>query len=256
MKFALLGLGEAGSRFANDLAVLGHQVNGWDPNLRHDLDPAVHFATSNVAAAKGADIIFSANEKEASLAIAQELAPHLTEQQYFCEMNTISPELKLTIAKELSTSNVAVIDLAIMAPVPPKGIKTPFLVSGKKAKQFQSLTQSFLNLSVKTGEVGTAAGYKLMRSIVYKGVAAVVCEAMDMAKSIEEESYMREQIKSILGSDELIDRFLIGSKKHANRRMKEMDAVCDFMQAHDKNPIMAKATFENLKKINQQENDI
>ena len=31
MKFAVLGLGEAGSRFANDLAELGHYCKGMGP---------------------------------------------------------------------------------------------------------------------------------------------------------------------------------------------------------------------------------
>jgi len=256
MKFSVLGLGEAGSRFANDLAELGHTVKGWDPNLRYLLNKSVYFAKSNVEAVKDADIIFSANEKEAALDIAREIAPFLNEKQFFCEMNTIAPDMKLSIAALLSNAKVNVIDLAIMAPVPPAGIKTPFLVSGKAAAQFQALTASFLNVTVKAGDVGTAAGYKLMRSIVYKGVAAVICEAMDIAKSMEEESYMRKQIKSILGSDELIDRFLEGSIKHANRRMKEMDAVCDFMVANDKPPIMAKATYENLKKLNHLGHDL
>ena len=63
MKFAVLGLGEAGSRFANDLAELGHTVKGWDPNLRYLLNKSVYFAKSNVEAVKDADIIFSAPEQ-------------------------------------------------------------------------------------------------------------------------------------------------------------------------------------------------
>lgn len=250
MKFAILGLGEAGSHFANDLVSRGHQVKGWDPNLRYPLNEKVEVAQNNLEAVKEVDIVFSANEKEAVLEIANEVLPNLNENQYYCEMNTISPVLKQQVASVLYPSGVKVIDVSIMAPVPLSGIDTPFLVSGFQADDFYKLTKSIFNIDYKTGEIGTAAGYKLMRSIVYKGVAAVVCEAMDIAESVNEQEYMRQQIKSILGSDELIDRFVTGSKKHANRRMKEMDAVCDFIQAHHKKPIMSKATYENLKKLN------
>lgn len=41
MKVAVIGLGEAGSHFANDLAELGVEVSGWDPELRYQLHPVV-----------------------------------------------------------------------------------------------------------------------------------------------------------------------------------------------------------------------
>ena len=62
MKFAILGLGEAGSHFANDLVSRGHQVKGWDPNLRYPLNEKVEVAQNNLEAVKEVDIIFSANE--------------------------------------------------------------------------------------------------------------------------------------------------------------------------------------------------
>ena len=47
MKFAVLGLGEAGSNFANDFARMGASVCGSDPNLIHKLDPKVVFKSNN-----------------------------------------------------------------------------------------------------------------------------------------------------------------------------------------------------------------
>ena len=47
---AVLGLGEAGSRFANDLAERGVRVLGWDPAPRRELHPAVTLAASNAEA--------------------------------------------------------------------------------------------------------------------------------------------------------------------------------------------------------------
>ena len=34
MKIAIIGLGEAGSHFANDLVEMGLEVSGWDPNIQ------------------------------------------------------------------------------------------------------------------------------------------------------------------------------------------------------------------------------
>ena len=54
IKIAVLGLGEAGSHFANDLLALGVTVAGYDPALRRDLLPSVIRADSPAEAARNA----------------------------------------------------------------------------------------------------------------------------------------------------------------------------------------------------------
>ena len=94
MKIAILGLGEAGSHFANDLVKLNVSVTGWDPNLTKALDPKVHFAKSNRDAVKDADIIFSVNLSSVSVAVAKEILRYVKPNAFYCEMNTSSPQLK------------------------------------------------------------------------------------------------------------------------------------------------------------------
>ncbi len=53
MRIAILGLGEAGSHFARDLAALGIQVQGWDPNPQRLLPEGFVLATSNAAGGAG-----------------------------------------------------------------------------------------------------------------------------------------------------------------------------------------------------------
>jgi Domain of unknown function (DUF1932) len=64
------------------------------------------------------------------------------------------------------------------------------------------------------------------------------------------EDYIRAQIRSIIGEDDaLIDRFLEGSKTHAERRMHEMEAVVEMLQSVDIQPFMSEAARENLRKM-------
>jgi 3-hydroxyisobutyrate dehydrogenase-like beta-hydroxyacid dehydrogenase len=249
---AMLGLGEAGSHFANDLAAMGIEVIGYDPNPIRQLYPTINLAQSNLEASKNADIIFSVNLSSESENIAKEIAHVLKPHQFFCEMNTSSPEKKKAIATILKSSGVKMIDLAIMAPVPPKGIMTPLLASGEFADEFLASIQ-FLNLAitkVNNGKIGDAATRKLLRSIVYKGIAAVICEAVEAGEKFEMQSYIREQIRSVIGgNDELIDRFVEGSKTHALRRMHEMEAVIEMLQEKDLDPIVSRGTRDNLKKM-------
>lgn len=252
MKIAILGLGEAGSHFANDLAQMGVIVTGYDPNPLRALHPSVAIKESNAEAAQNADIIFSANLSSVSTEIAEQLVGVLEPHQFFCEMNTSGPEKKQKIASILAPSGVKMIDLAIMAPVPPKGIMTPLLASGEYAAEFLEKIKP-LNLDiliVENGKIGDAATRKLLRSIVYKGIAAVVCEAMEAGQTFGMESYIRGQISSLIGgNDDLIDRFVEGSRTHALRRMHEMEAVIEMLEEQNLDPIVTRATRDNLEKL-------
>lgn len=139
-----------------------------------------------------------------------------------------------------------------MAPVPPKGILTPFLASSKNSKEFLELMSPFkLYLtSVENGKIGDAATMKLLRSIVYKGIAAVVCEAMEAGEAFGMEAYIRGQISSLIGgNDEIIDRFVEGSRTHAIRRMYEMEAVIEMLEEKGLDPIVTRGTRNNLEKL-------
>ncbi len=254
MTFAILGLGEAGARFANDLAQQGYNVLGFDPNPQRALHEHVQVLTSNAEAAAQADVIFSVNLSSVSVEVANAIAPVLKEHQFFCEMNTSGPQKKQQIAEILAPTGVKVIDLAIMAPVPPQGIFTPFLASGEAAQEFLNLLAPLqLHLSmVENGRIGDAATRKLLRSIVYKGIAAVVCEAVEAGEAFGMESYIRAQITSLIGGQaELIDRFVEGSRTHALRRMHEMEAVIEMLETKGVEPIVTRGTRNNLQKLTQ-----
>ena len=251
MKIAILGLGEAGTHFANGLSDLGFTVFGWDPDPQRLLDDKVQFAKSNLDAAQNAEMIWSVNLTAVSEDVAKEVLPALNSQKIYAELNTSSPAKKQAIGQILSSSGVKYADVAIMAPVPPKGIFTPMLAAGEGARAFADVLQPYgLGVKAIDGEVGQAALLKLLRSIVYKGIAAVICEAMEAGIAFDQEKYIREQISSIIGGqDELIDRFVEGSRTHAVRRIHEMDAVVDMLTNKGIKPLMSQAAKENLQKL-------
>lgn len=251
MKIAILGLGEAGSRFANDLASLGATVVGYDPALKRDLLPAITLASSNAEAARDADVLLSVNLSAMAETVAAEVLPVLRPGQLYAEMNTASPDTKRRVEAIVSPSGAQVVDVAIMAPVPPKGIFTPLLVSGPGADLFaEALRPLDLTISVLSNQIGEAATRKLLRSIVYKGIAAIIGEAVDAGRSFGLEPYIREQILTVVGgNDALIDRFLEGSKTHAVRRSHELEAVVSMLTARDIEPVMSRATLTSLENL-------
>jgi len=259
LRVAILGLGEAGSHFANDLAgprwaALGVTVVGYDPAPKRALSPSITLATSNAEAARGADVILSVNLSAVAETVAAEVLPVLLPGQIYAEMNTASPDTKRAVAALLSPSGALTADVAIMAPVPPKGILTPFLVSGPGAALFtEKLLPLGLDISVLSDDMGEAATRKLLRSIVYKGVAAVIGEAVAAGHAFGLEPYVREQIRSVIGgNDALIDRFLEGSKMHALRRSHELEAVVAMLTAREVEPVLSRATLTSLENLIEQ----
>lgn len=252
MRIAILGLGEAGSHFARDLAALGIKVQGWDPDPQRLLPADFVLAASNAVAIQGADLIFSVNLSTVSEQVAREILPVLQPNQVFLEMNTSAPGKKQAVADILQTSGVQFVDLAIMAPVPPTGIRTPMLAAGPGASLFQQRMTAYpLQIEVlPDAEIGMAAQLKLLRSIVYKGIAGVIYEAVEAGRAFGQEAYIREQIRSIIGGkDELIDRFVEGTYMHAARRKEEMAAVVEMLETQQLDPLLSKATRDQLEKL-------
>ena len=249
-KVALLGLGEAGSCFARDLLAAGATVIGWDPEPR-TLPPGLRFAANNFAAAEAADVILSVNLASVAREVAEEVAPALRPGQIYAELNTGSPQLKLDCASAVQPSGALFADVAIMAPVPPEGLRTPMLVSGPGAQAFRERLAPFgMDVEVVEGEPGRAATLKLLRSIAYKGIAAVVMECLEAARELDLEAYARSQLATLVEAA-MIDRFEEGSRKHARRRVHEMEAVEELLDSLGVKPLTSHAALLRLRELSQ-----
>jgi 3-hydroxyisobutyrate dehydrogenase-like beta-hydroxyacid dehydrogenase len=225
--FALLGLGEAGGRFARDLRAAGAGVRGWDPLPATGPD-----AAGPRAAAEGADVVMSQNSAADAADAARSVLEALRPGQVFADLNTGSPELKAQLAGIVAPAGAAFADVALMAPVPGKGIGTPALASGPGAARFAELVAPFgMPVEVVGDAPGEAALRKLLRSIVWKGLAAVVLEATAAGAAADRSDHVRAEILAIFAeADEgLLERMLTGSRTHATRRTHEMEAVGEML---------------------------
>jgi 3-hydroxyisobutyrate dehydrogenase-like beta-hydroxyacid dehydrogenase len=220
---ALLGLGEAGGRFARDLRAAGVAVRGYDPLPETGPD-----AATASEAADGADVVMSQNSAADAQDAARSVLGVLGPAHVFADLNTGSPELKATLAELVAPTGAAFADVALMAPVPGRGIGTPALASGPGAARFAELVAP-LGMPVEVvGEApGAAAERKLLRSIVWKGLAAVLLEATAAGEAAGRAEAVRAEILGVLAeADEaLVERMLTGSRTHATRRAHEMEVV-------------------------------
>ena len=249
MIVAILGIGEAGGTFARELIRAGVQVCGWDPNPRN-LPDEIHFASSNPAAVSGADIILSLNWASVAREVAAEVASTLQPGQLFADMNTAAPQLKREIAPIIEKTGALFVDAALMDPVPPKGLGTQVYASGSGAKRFaEMMTPLGMPVTCLDAEPGDAATHKLVRSIMYKGVAAVIMECLEAAEALHMTEYARAQMLKIIYDEPMIDRFVTGSIKHAKRRVEEMEAVVEMLNSIGVSSFSSQAAVQRLKEI-------
>ena len=249
MIIAILGIGEAGGVLARDLIAAGVQVRGWDPEPRMIPD-GLDFAASNPAAASGADIVLSVNWASVAVEVSTEVAPVLQPGQLFADLNTAAPQIKRNIAPIVERAGALFVDAALMDPVPPKGLGTQVYVSGSGAEFFaEQMGRLGMPVTYLNREAGNAATHKLVRSIMYKGVAAVILECLEAAEALDMTEYARAQMLKIINDEPMIDRFVNGSIKHAKRRVQEMEAVVELLNSIGVSAFTSQAAAQRLREI-------
>jgi 3-hydroxyisobutyrate dehydrogenase-like beta-hydroxyacid dehydrogenase len=247
---AVLGLGEAGSRIAADLAGAGATVHGFDPKV--PAPPGIRGCASDADAARGARLtlaLTSAHEAAETLELA---LPGLRDGAVYADLNTGSAGLKTTLARIAARAGAAFADVALMAPVPGLGLRTPMLASGPAAEAYAGTMAALgADVTVLPGPPGTAATRKLVRSVFYKGLAAAVTEALRAGRAAGCEDWLRADIAHVLAtaSEATVDRLEIGSIRHARRRTHEMMAAADLLDELGVPPRVTRASQQWLEQL-------
>jgi 3-hydroxyisobutyrate dehydrogenase-like beta-hydroxyacid dehydrogenase len=250
-RIAVLGLGEAGRRYARGLARAGAEVRGFDP--AHDLgDPEVPQSGTLADALAGADVVMSLVTGHAAASVARDALPHVAAGAVYADLNTAAPEVKQQIGRLAAERDVAMADVAVLAPVVRAGHRTPLLASGPGAREFAARMAPFeVPVEVVDGAVGEAARLRLLRSVFMKGLAALVLEGLGAARAAGAEDWLRTQMAAELGPDgaALVDRLVEGSSQHAVRREHEVRAALSALESSGQPADMTRATlawFERL----------
>ena len=227
-RVALLGLGEAGSRLATDLVAAGVEVSGYDPDPDRDV-PSISRARDPAAAAAGCDVVLSVNAAKAALHAATAALPALRETTIYADMNTASPALKRELASLVSGVRASFADVALLGPIPERGLHAPVLASGVGARAFADIFESLgMPVRVISEEAGDAAALKLVRSVFMKGLAAAAVESMQAAEAVGHGEWLEHEIEAMIGRP-FLERALEGSRRHAARRVDEMEAARDLL---------------------------
>jgi 3-hydroxyisobutyrate dehydrogenase-like beta-hydroxyacid dehydrogenase len=240
---AVLGFGEAGSLLARDLVAAGATVRGYDPKVP---PPAgVTAAGSDAEAVAGAGLVLSVNSAGDAVAALEASLAALSPAAAWADLNTAAPAVKQRLAAIGEPRGIPVTDIAMMAPVPGKGLRVPMLASGSSAEVVAKTLRAYgADIDVLAGPAGLAATRKLLRSVYYKGMSASIVEALDAARAAGLEDWLTEHIAEDLASHDpaTLARIVTGTRQHAVRRGHEMAAAAEMLTDLGVEPIMAAAS--------------
>jgi 3-hydroxyisobutyrate dehydrogenase-like beta-hydroxyacid dehydrogenase len=225
----VIGLGEAGATYASALVAAGHSVTGFDP-VAPSTPAGVTRAATAAQACADADIVLVLTGAAAARSVAQECLPVMPAGSCYADFTSSSPQVMQELGQLPGKALFA--DVAILGPVPTQGVKTPLMVSGPGSRAVGQLLMPLgSDVEIADGEPGAAMAHKLLRSVLMKGMASVVVEAVTAGRAAGLEDWIRAQIAGQLAGDghAVIDRFLTGTAKHALRRSKEMQDTASYL---------------------------
>ena len=182
---------------------------------------------------RGAELVLSLTTAAAARAAATAAAPALQPGAVYADLNTGSAELKRDVAATVEGAGALFADVAVMAPVPGRGLRTPLLASGSGAERLAELLRPLgAQVEVLGGEPGTAAARKLLRSVFMKGLAAALLEGDAAARAAGCEDWFRQDAAATFAEADghLVDRLLEGSRVHAARRVDELDCAAELLR--------------------------
>jgi len=257
MHLALIGYGEVGRIMAEDLRARGHDVSAFDIKLGtragvmlrgHSVVHGVRLAESHRDAVRGAELTISAVTASQTVAAAEACAPGLQAGSFFLDFNSASPGAKIAAAEHVARSGARYIEGAVMTAVPPHRLEVPLLLGGPHAAEgLATLNRLGFAARVVSAHLGVASATKMCRSVLVKGLEAMVIESFVAARryGVEEGliASLRETFPGVDWEEEA-SYFFQRVIKHGRRRAEEMREAAVTVREAGLDPFSASGAAE------------
>ncbi len=260
IKLGLVGYGEVGSTIGRGLRESGlHSVVAYDKFAfdgpyssliqRRAQEAGVNLLREPRHLADQADIILGVTPGSASLDSAAALEQHLTPTHLFIDVASATPKIKRMVATRLASSGATLGDASIVG-TPADGHGLPILASGPAGERMRdSLVPWGMRIEAVGPEIGTASGIKILRSVVMKGLEALLVECLLGASELGIDATILQSIdRSFQRSfPEMANALLTTGAIHAERRAEEVEMSAEALADAGLDPIMAKAAASRLR---------
>jgi len=258
-RILLLGLGEVGDILAAELPRnTGAMLLAWDirfaeaasaPSRHLAAHPGLAAATDAARAAEGCDLVISAVTAGQALPAAQSTLPGMAPGSWYLDLNSVSPATKESIAAAAAECEVRFVEAAVMSPIGPRRLHSPVLLAGPHAGDFLPTGHAlgFSAMQLCSEQWGSAAATKICRSIVVKGMEALVSESMLTARHFGVEQAVLESLNDLFPRPDWpgFAGYMIGrALQHGTRRAEEMREAGRAVTEAGYSPWMSAATVK------------
>jgi 3-hydroxyisobutyrate dehydrogenase-like beta-hydroxyacid dehydrogenase len=254
-RVALLGLGEVGRVFVEELRRHGVvDLVAWDtafvtPGSRAATNAAalgVDRASSAAHAVSGADLVVSAVTAANAVAAAGSACAGLSPGAWYVDLNSCSPGHKVSSAELVEPAGGRFVEAALMSPIEPRRLASPFLLGGRHAAAFAAEAGDWglTGVTVYSDVVGRAAATKLCRSVVVKGLESLFTESLLSARAYGVEREVLASLSNILPEadwERVAAYFVDRSLQHGARRAEEMREASATVAESGVDPFMSDA---------------
>jgi len=192
MRVALIGYGEVGRILAEDLHASAHDLTAFDlkfgsragePLQAHALANGVRLADSHAGAVEAAQLVVCAVTASQTVAAAAACAAALPEGCFFLDFNSASPGAKKAAADQVQSGRGRYVEGAVMTSVPPHRIRVPLLLGGPHAAMLEPVLKALGFAALRASDqLGVASATKMCRSVIVKGLEAMVIESFTAAR--------------------------------------------------------------------------
>ena len=269
----MIGYGEVGKIFTAGLKSSVRTVSAWDlkfdpaaasaptreAELAHAAQAGVQACLSMQALCEQADFVISAVTASNTLAVAQAAAPHLRSGAFFLDLNSASPGTKQQAAQVIEAAGAHYVEAGVMTSVPPYGIRVPMLLGGAQAGALAEKLRGFgMDAKVVAAEIGVASAIKMCRSVMIKGLEALVIESYTTARKYGVEDHMIPTLTETFPSIDWEKQgayFFSRVAQHGKRRAEEMREAANTVREAGFEPWMAAAIAEKHDWVAQQSRD-
>jgi 3-hydroxyisobutyrate dehydrogenase-like beta-hydroxyacid dehydrogenase len=255
-RIGLVGYGEVGRILAEDLRARGvARVGACDIKLGTDKEAplrehagryGVALTASHAELASGADLVLSAVTASQTVAVAEAVAPAIRESTWFLDFNSASPGAKKRAAALIDGNGGRFVEAAVMTSIPPYRIRVPMLLGGAHAEAIKPLLDGLgFAAKVASTELGVASATKMCRSVMIKGLEAMVIESFTAARAYGVEDAVVASLKETFPGIDWEKQgayFFQRVIQHGRRRAEEMREAASTVREIGLEPFSAAST--------------
>ncbi|HMS25808.1 MAG TPA: DUF1932 domain-containing protein [Burkholderiaceae bacterium] len=254
-QLGMIGYGEVGKIITAGLQTHMQSVHVWDlkfaspsaaPNdIQHATQAGFSACDGMKPLCAASNFIISAVTASQTLAVAEEAAKYIQVGSVFLDLNSASPATKQSAAKAIEAAGAHYLEAGVMTSIPPYGIRVPMLLGGAIADTLAPQLQGFgMDVKVVSQELGVASAIKMCRSVMIKGLEALVIESYSTARKYGVEDHVLPTLAETFPSIDWQQTgayFFSRVVQHGKRRAEEMRESANTVKEAGFEPIMTAA---------------